>query len=69
MKRPVKHFDRWRLDYLLKKKAEDGVQIYVLIYKELEMALSLNSMYTKQTLLSLHSSNIKVSIIVLFSAT
>lgn len=39
---------------------EEGVKVYVLIYKEVELALTLNSAYTKTTLMSLHP-NIKVN--------
>ena len=35
------------------------MKVYVLIYKEVELALTLNSAYTKATLMSLHP-NIKV---------
>jgi len=35
------------------------VKVYVLIYKEVELALTLNSVYTKTALMSLHP-NIKV---------
>ncbi|KAM7299428.1 phospholipase D2 isoform X2 [Ixodes scapularis] len=59
LKRPMTHSDRWRLDKLLKKKAEEGVKIFVLLYKEVEMALSLNSLYSKQRLVAQHP-NIKV---------
>ncbi|CAN7993262.1 unnamed protein product, partial [Ixodes hexagonus] len=59
LKRPMTHSDHWRLDKLLKKKAEEGVKIFVLLYKEVEMALSLNSLYSKQRLVAQHP-NIKV---------
>lgn len=50
---------KWRLDVLLHRKAEQGVKIYILLYKELEMALGINSMYTKRHLTRMHD-NIKV---------
>uniref|UniRef100_A0A914Z7J7 Phospholipase n=1 Tax=Panagrolaimus superbus TaxID=310955 RepID=A0A914Z7J7_9BILA len=59
MKRPMAEANKWRLDVLLKRIAERGVRIFVLLYKEVEMALGLNSMYTKRTLQGLHP-NIKV---------
>ena len=37
-----------RLDFLLRKKAEEGVRIFVLLYKELQLALALDSLYTKR---------------------
>jgi len=36
-----------------------GVRIFVLVYKEMEMAIGINSAYTKATLTKLHP-NIKV---------
>lgn len=41
---------------------ESGVKIYVLVYKEVELALTINSAHTKTTLLNLHPTNIKVSL-------
>ncbi|VDN60541.1 unnamed protein product [Dracunculus medinensis] len=59
LKRPLIEGNRWRLDELLKRKAEEGIKIFVLLYKEMEMALGINSIYTKKTLQGLHK-NIKV---------
>ncbi|CAI4222449.1 unnamed protein product [Auanema sp. JU1783] len=59
MKRPDLTGAYWRLDHILKRKANQGVKIFILLYKEMEMALGLNSMYTKRTLQGLHP-NIKV---------
>ena len=38
----------------------DGVKIFVLLYKEMEMALGINSFYTKEQLQKLHPTNVKV---------
>ncbi|CAH1798486.1 unnamed protein product [Owenia fusiformis] len=59
MKRPMTEGDRWRLDELLRRKAEQGVKIFILLYKEMEVALGINSYYTKQILTRKHP-NIKV---------
>uniref|UniRef100_UPI00358E9524 phospholipase D1-like isoform X1 n=1 Tax=Myxine glutinosa TaxID=7769 RepID=UPI00358E9524 len=59
LKRPVVEGNYWRLDVMLKRKAEAGVKIFVLLYKEVEMALGINSYYSKHCLMSLHP-NIKV---------
>ncbi|XP_053714676.1 phospholipase D1 isoform X2 [Synchiropus splendidus] len=59
LKRPVVEGNRWRLDCLLKRKAQQGVRIFVMLYKEVELALGINSGYSKKTLLHLHP-NIKV---------
>lgn len=40
---------------------QQGVRIFVMLYKEVELALGINSGYSKRTLLHLHP-NIKVSV-------
>ncbi|KAK6187642.1 hypothetical protein SNE40_005621 [Patella caerulea] len=60
MKRPITEGDKWRLDMILKRKAEAGVKIYILLYKEVTMALGIDSAYSKSTLLNLHPTNIKI---------
>ncbi|KAL3266697.1 hypothetical protein HHI36_010859 [Cryptolaemus montrouzieri] len=57
LKRPAIDGHYWRLDTLLKRKASQGVKVFVLLYKEVELALGLNSYYSKQTLMD---ENIKV---------
>ncbi|KAM6912956.1 phospholipase D1a [Xenentodon cancila] len=59
LKRPVVEGNRWRLDFILKRKAQQGVRIFVMLYKEVELALGINSGYSKRTLMHLHP-NIKV---------
>uniref|UniRef100_A0A3P9P918 Phospholipase n=1 Tax=Poecilia reticulata TaxID=8081 RepID=A0A3P9P918_POERE len=59
LKRPVVEGNRWRLDCILKRKAQQGVRIFVMLYKEVELALGINSGYSKRTLMHLHP-NIKV---------
>ncbi|KAM6160405.1 phospholipase D1 isoform 2-T2 [Erethizon dorsatum] len=59
LKRPVVEGNRWRLDCVLKRKAQQGVQIFIMLYKEVELALGINSEYSKRTLVQLHP-NIKV---------
>lgn len=44
--------ENYRLDRLLQKKADQGVKVYILLYKEVEMALGINSFYSKQRLIS-----------------
>ncbi|CAK4078868.1 unnamed protein product [Aphanomyces euteiches] len=46
--------DNARLDAVLKRRAEAGVQIYILMYKEISMALTLDSQFAKTTLRRLH---------------
>ncbi|GFT14262.1 phospholipase D1 [Nephila pilipes] len=59
MKRPTVHGHYWQLDYILKRKARAGVRIYVLLYKELELALGINSHHSEKKLRKMHK-NIKV---------
>ncbi|XP_004534546.1 phospholipase D2 isoform X2 [Ceratitis capitata] len=57
MKRPAVDGDYWRLDKILHRRASQGIKIFVLLYKEVEMALGINSYYSKQRL---SHENIKV---------
>ncbi|XP_053163805.1 phospholipase D1 isoform X1 [Hemicordylus capensis] len=59
LKRPVVEGNRWRLDCILRRKAQQGVRIFVMLYKEVELTLGINSEYSKRTLMHLHP-NIKV---------
>lgn len=34
LRRPPAHFPEWRLDRVLKRKAEQGVKVHVVVYKE-----------------------------------
>lgn len=53
LRRPPHYKQDYRLDTLLKAKAEAGVKIYVIVYKEVEAALTCNSLHTKHALESL----------------
>ncbi|XP_067627358.1 phospholipase D1-like [Eurosta solidaginis] len=57
MKRPAVDGDYWRLDKILHRRASQGIKVFVLLYKEVEMALGINSYYSKQ---KLSHENIKV---------
>ncbi|KAL1022014.1 hypothetical protein UPYG_G00021080 [Umbra pygmaea] len=56
LKRPVVEGNKWRLDCILERKARQGVRIFVMLYKEVELALGINSEYSKRTLMHLHPS-------------
>ncbi|XP_059080712.1 phospholipase D2-like isoform X2 [Tigriopus californicus] len=60
LKRGLHFAPSLRLDNLLARKAEEGVKIFVLLYKEFEFALGLNSLYSKRCLLKKGGRNIKV---------
>ena len=50
LRRPPYFNQEWRLDQVLKRRAEAGVKIYVIVYKEVEAALTCNSAHTKHAL-------------------
>ncbi|PPQ84945.1 hypothetical protein CVT25_004458 [Psilocybe cyanescens] len=54
LRRPPAYFPEWRLDKLLKRKAEQGVKIHVIVYKEVTQTMSMSSKHTKNKLESLH---------------
>ncbi|OJJ55121.1 hypothetical protein ASPSYDRAFT_158991 [Aspergillus sydowii CBS 593.65] len=53
LRRPALTTQEWRLDQVLKRKAEAGVKIYVIVYKEVNQALTCNSAHTKHALRAL----------------
>ena len=53
LRRPPFFNQEWRLDQCLKRAAERGVQIYVVVYKEVSQALTCNSAHTKHALANL----------------
>ncbi|KAL6990015.1 Phospholipase D zeta 1, partial [Sarracenia purpurea var. burkii] len=59
LRRPFHAHASSRLDALLEAKAKKGVQIYILLYKELALALKINSVYSKKKLLGIHE-NVRV---------
>ncbi|RYP16543.1 hypothetical protein DL765_005104 [Monosporascus sp. GIB2] len=53
LRRPPSFNQKWRLDSVLKRRAEAGVKIYIIIYREVEAALTCNSEHTKHALQAL----------------
>jgi len=53
LRRPPYYNQEWRLDQVLKRRAEAGVKIYVMVYREVEAALTCNSEHTKHALQAL----------------
>lgn len=54
LRRPPAHFPEWRLDRLLQRKAEQGVKIHIMVYKEVTPGMSMSSKHTKSYLEKLH---------------
>lgn len=53
LRRPPYYNQEWRLDRVLKRRAEAGVKIFVMVYREVEAAITCNSEHTKHALQSL----------------
>ncbi|KAI0131779.1 hypothetical protein BJ170DRAFT_611347 [Xylariales sp. AK1849] len=53
LRRPPYYNQEWRLDQVLKRRAEAGVKIYVAVYREVEAAITCNSAHTKHALQAL----------------
>lgn len=53
MRRPPYFNQEWRLDQILKRRAEAGVKIFVIVYREVEAAITCNSLHTKHALQAL----------------
>ncbi|KAI9823133.1 MAG: Phospholipase D1 [Thelocarpon impressellum] len=54
MRRPAAISQKWRLDRLLQRKANEGVKIFVIVYRNINSAIPIDSSYTKFSLLDLH---------------
>ncbi|KAG8626764.1 hypothetical protein KVT40_005709 [Elsinoe batatas] len=53
LRRPPHYNHEWRLDRILKRAAERGVEIFIVVYKEVTQALTCNSAHTKRALQAL----------------
>ncbi|OAA68280.1 phospholipase [Niveomyces insectorum RCEF 264] len=53
LRRPPYYNQEWRLDQVLKRRAEAGVQVYVVVYREVRAALTCNSEHTEHALQAL----------------
>jgi phospholipase D1/2 len=50
LRRPPYFNQEWRLDQVIKRAAERGVKVFVMVYKEVAQALTCNSAHTKYAL-------------------
>lgn len=53
LRRPAAIAQKWRLDRLLQRKAREGVKIYVIMYRNVESAIPIDSQWSKFSLLNL----------------
>ena len=54
LRRPPAEHEEYRVDRLLKRKAEQGVKIYIIVYKEVTQSMSMDSSHTKHHLEDMH---------------
>lgn len=54
MRRPPAISQKWRLDRLLQRKAREGVKVFVIMYRNINSAIPIDSEYSKFSLLDLH---------------
>lgn len=47
LRRPPELFPEWRLEDVLQRKAEQGVKIHIIVYKEVPDTSSIDSEHTK----------------------
>lgn len=59
LRRPFASNEQSKVATILEDRAKAGVQVYILMYKEVSIALKINSLYSKKKLQALHE-NIKV---------
>lgn len=60
LRRPASGNQQWRIDRLLQRKAQQGVKIYIIVYRNVGNFTPIDSLYTKHLLLSLSEENIHV---------
>lgn len=60
LRRPADKWPQYRLDKLLQKKAIEGIKICIVVYKEVSIAMGINSLYTKTSFERLHPNIIVV---------
>ncbi|CAI7594250.1 unnamed protein product [Penicillium pancosmium] len=54
LRRPAAISQKWRLDRLLQQKAREGVKIFIIMYRNINSAIPIDSEYSKFSLLELH---------------
>lgn len=60
LRRPANGNQQWRIDRILQRKAQQGVKIFVIVYRNVGTTVSTDSLYTKHSILSLNEENIHV---------
>lgn len=60
LRRPANGNQQFRIDRILQRKAQQGVKIFVIVYRNVGTTIPIDSLYTKHLILSLNQENIHV---------
>lgn len=60
LRRPANGNQQWRIDRILQRKAQQGVKIFVIVYRNVGTTVATDSLYTKHSILLLNEDNIHV---------
>lgn len=60
LRRPANGNQQFRLDRILQRKAQQGVKIFVILYRNVGTTIPIDSLYSKHSILSLNQENIHV---------
>lgn len=60
LRRPANGNQQFRIDRILQRKAQQGVKIFVIVYRNVGTTIPIDSLYTKHSILSLNQENIHV---------
>lgn len=60
LRRPANGNQQFRVDRMLQRKAQQGVKIFVIVYRNVGTTIPIDSLYTKHSIVSLNQENIHV---------
>ncbi|KAM9890696.1 hypothetical protein OXX69_012503, partial [Metschnikowia pulcherrima] len=60
LRRPANGNQQFRLDRILQRKAQQGVKIFVILYRNVGTTIPIDSLYSKHSILSLNQENVHV---------
>ncbi|GEQ71267.1 hypothetical protein JCM33374_g4948 [Metschnikowia sp. JCM 33374] len=60
LRRPANGNQQFRLDRILQRKAQQGVKIFVILYRNVGTIIPIDSLYSKHSILSLNQENVHV---------
>ncbi|WPK22898.1 hypothetical protein PUMCH_000119 [Australozyma saopauloensis] len=60
LRRPANGNQQFRIDRILQRKAQQGVKIFVIVYRNVGTIIPIDSLYTKHSIVSLNQENIHI---------